>query len=72
MSGFSADWLALREPLDHASRNAAVAAACAAHFAGAETLAVLDLGCGTGSNLRALAPILPERQDWRLVDHDPA
>ena len=72
MSGFSAGWLALREPLDHAARNAAVATACAAHFSGAAALAVLDLGCGTGSNLRALAPLLPARQDWRLVDRDPA
>jgi hypothetical protein len=33
---------------------------------------VVDLGCGAGSNLRALAPLLPSRQDWLLVDHDPA
>src|SRR5690606_33001654 len=33
-------------------------------------VSVVDLGCGTGSNLRALAPVLPERQSWRLVDHD--
>ena len=70
MSGFSAGWLALREPLDHAARNATVAAACAAHFSSMATLSVLDLGCGTGSNLRALAPLLPARQAWRLVDHE--
>ena len=70
MSGFSAEWLSLREPLDHASRNREVAAACAAHFAAAGEIAVLDLGCGTGSNLRALAPLLPQRQRWRLVDRD--
>lgn len=31
---------------------------------------MLDLGCGTGSNLRYLAPELPGEQAWTLVDHD--
>ena len=38
----------------------------------AATATVVDLGCGTGSNLRALAPPCPRRQSWRLVDRDPA
>jgi SAM-dependent methyltransferase len=69
---FSAEWLALREPVDHASRNAAVGAALGAAFAGRSTVRVLDLGCGTGSNLRATAPLLGQRQEWLLADHDPA
>lgn len=72
MSGFSAVWLALRESADHAARDGAVLAAVAATFAGRHRLAVLDLGCGSGSNLRALAPHLPAEQAWTLVDHDPA
>jgi len=72
VSGFSADWLALREPADHAGRNGDVLAALAAHFAGREEVAVIDLGCGTGSNLRATAAHLPARQRWLLVDNDPA
>jgi hypothetical protein len=32
---------------------------------------VLDLGTGTGSNLRYLAPRLPGRQRWLVVDRDP-
>lgn len=72
MSGFSADWLALREPADHRARNRDLLGALSRRFAGRETLAVVDLGCGAGSNLRALAPALPRRQRWRLVDHDPA
>ncbi|MCK0207976.1 class I SAM-dependent methyltransferase [Starkeya koreensis] len=72
MSGFDAGWLALREPADHAARNAEVAAAVGAHFAGRAALTIVDLGCGSGSNLRALAPLLPARQHWHLVDGDPA
>jgi SAM-dependent methyltransferase len=72
MSGFSAQWLALREPYDRAARNGDVLDALAAAFAGAPAVAVTDLGCGTGSTLRAISPRLPGRQNWRLVDHDEA
>lgn len=71
MSGFSADWLALREPADHAARNPQVLAAVGAHFAERPALSVLDLGCGTGSNLRGSYAALPSRQHWTLVDNDP-
>jgi len=72
MSGFSAQWLALREPYDLAARNGAVLDALAAAFAGAAAVAVTDLGCGTGSTLRAIAPRLPAPQHWHLADHDEA
>jgi hypothetical protein len=69
--GFDPTWLALREPADHAARDHALLQQAAALVAGGETV-IVDLGCGTGSNLRALADRLPARQSWRLVDHDPA
>lgn len=72
MSGFSAEWLALREPADHRARDPGLLARLSAHFAGRDAIRVVDLGCGAGSNLRALAPQLPPRQSWMLVDHDPA
>ena len=71
MNGFDPAWLALREPADHAARNNKVRAACAAHFVDRRRITIVDLGCGAGSNLRALAPHLPRKQFWRLVDHDP-
>ena len=70
--GFSAGWLALREPADHRARNEAVRDAAMRLFAGRNEVRLIDLGCGAGSNLRALAPHLPPVQHWRLVDHDPA
>lgn len=71
MSGFDPGWLKLREPVDHAARNAAIADRVRGHFAGRASLTLVDLGCGTGSNLRALAPALPARQHWHLIDGDP-
>lgn len=72
MTGFTADWLALREPADHAARSASVATGLRAHFADRPTITVLDLGCGAGSNLRGTYQHLPQHQDWTLVDYDPA
>ncbi|AZO76206.1 MULTISPECIES: class I SAM-dependent methyltransferase [unclassified Bosea (in: a-proteobacteria)] len=70
MSGFSPDWLALREPADHAARNPQVLAAVGSTFAGRQSLSVVDLGCGAGSNLRGSYSALPVRQHWTLVDAD--
>lgn len=80
MSGFDAGWLALREPFDRAAREAsaplldwpALAARLRSGRDAEAALQVVDLGCGTGASLRALAPRLGGRQHWRLLDHDPA
>ena len=72
MSAFAPEWLALREPADARARNAEVADALAARLGARASLAVVDLGCGTGANLRATAPLLGERQRWTLADNDPA
>jgi hypothetical protein len=70
MSGFSSQWLALREPYDLAARNDAVLDAVLAAFRGQASIAVVDLACGTGSTFRAITGRLPMRQSWRLVDND--
>jgi SAM-dependent methyltransferase len=70
MSGFSPEWLDLREPVDHRSRNRKLERALAKHFDGWRPVTVVDLGCGTGSNLRATAPLLGPEQHWTLVDND--
>lgn len=71
MSGFTADWLALREHADSRARNRQVAEALALALGGRQTLRIVDLGAGTGANLRATAPLLPADQDWYLLDHAP-
>jgi hypothetical protein len=70
MSGFSASWLALREPYDDAARNPAILQAMRAAFRGQTAISVVDLACGTGATLRAISQHLPQRQNWRLVDND--
>jgi SAM-dependent methyltransferase len=67
MSRFSADWLDLRERADAAAR----ATHLVARFAG-RAARIVDLGAGTGANLRYLAPRLGGAQDWVAVDRDPA
>lgn len=72
MSGFSSSWLDLREAADHRARDGALLRRLGTSFAGRDAVSVVDLGCGLGSNLRAIAGVLPKRQHWRLVDHDRA
>lgn len=38
----------------------------------APRIEVTDLGCGTGSNIRATYALLGAEQHWTLVDYDPA
>src|SRR3954470_4634590 len=63
-------WLALREPADFAARSATLAHVAALRLAAADPVRVVDLGTGTGSNLRYLIDRLPPRQEWLLVDRD--
>ncbi|MGY6412302.1 MAG: class I SAM-dependent methyltransferase [Alkalilacustris sp.] len=70
--GFSSDWLALREPADGAARDGGLldaAAAEALRAAGGAAPVLVDLGCGTGSTVRAFGGRLPGAA-WRLVDAD--
>lgn len=69
MSGFSADWLALREAADLAARNADLVARCGAFLDGRHG-AICDLGSGTGAAVRAFAPVFPAGARWLLVDND--
>lgn len=65
LPSFSAEWLALRESADAAARSTELADAFAP---GARR--IVDLACGTGANIRFLAPRLPRASDWLAVDND--
>lgn len=67
MSGFTTEWLTLRESADRSARDTGMVERLAPGFA-----EIVDLGSGTGSNLRWLAPRLGESQQWTLVDNDAA
>lgn len=73
MSGFDADWLALREPADARARSTSLADALADWLAlrcDRRAARILDLGCGSGANPRWLAPRLGLAQRWVCVDDD--
>jgi SAM-dependent methyltransferase len=63
---FSTTWLGLREPADAAARDAGLVTMLPGAIR-----TIRDLGCGTGSLGRWLAPRLPAPQHWILVDRDP-
>ncbi|MCD2196747.1 SAM-dependent methyltransferase [Actinomycetospora endophytica] len=67
------DWLGLREPADHAARAGELADRLADRLGawpGARDVVVRDVGCGTGSMGRWLAPRLARPQRWVLQDRD--
>jgi SAM-dependent methyltransferase len=75
LENFDPDWLALREPVDHAARSRRLEELLVPALAGRSSLRIVDLGAGSGSTLRHLAPRLASLgvsapQDWLLVDHD--
>lgn len=70
MSGFSADWLALREPSDSSARDASLVMQLRQRLA-VRPLQAMDLGTGTAANIRYLAPRLGGEQHWLAVDDDP-
>ncbi|MCB9942265.1 MAG: class I SAM-dependent methyltransferase [Geminicoccaceae bacterium] len=72
MSGFSSDWLGLREPFDHAARSDRLTGMLTRWADGREGLVIADMGSGTGSNFRAIEPVLPPGQHWYLLENDPA
>jgi SAM-dependent methyltransferase len=75
MTGFSPEWLALREPVDLAARNEAVEIAFFAAL-GSDRLRILDLASGAGSTVSALSRrrgrSVGSSVEWLLTDYDPA
>ena len=74
MSGFSTDWLDLREDADRRARDrellVRVRRWLQQDIPAMQAPVVVDLGAGTGSTLRAFDSPIHQPVDWRLVDHD--
>ena len=75
MSGFSIEWLNLREASDHKARDRHLLKTAAnwLNDLKSKDKVIVDLGSGTGSTIRGLQrykELAPSIQ-WRLVDNDP-
>lgn len=75
MSGFSIEWLNLREASDHRARDKHLLKTAAnwLNDLKSKDKVIVDLGSGTGSTIRGLqryTALTPSIQ-WRLIDNDP-
>jgi hypothetical protein len=70
MTRVSAGWLALREAADAAARAEELVEPVRRHLSAAPRAVIHDLGTGTGSMGRWLAPRLPGPQHWVMYDRD--
>jgi hypothetical protein len=66
----SPTWLALREPADAEARARDLVEALELASPSSDPKVIHDLGCGTGSMGRWLAPLLAGTQHWVLHDRD--
>ena len=66
----SQEWLALREPADAEARSTDLVREVRTGLPAGPTAVVHDLGSGTGSMVRWLAPMLDGSQHWVLHDRD--
>jgi hypothetical protein len=66
----SPNWLALREPADAEARARDLVEPLALALPTSDFKVIHDLGCGTGSMGRWLAPLLAGPQHWVLHDRD--
>ncbi|MEJ8476531.1 class I SAM-dependent methyltransferase [Roseibium algae] len=70
MTGFSAEWLDLREPVDLAARNDQVEHTFFSALPQTGPVRILDLASGAGSTVAALSHKLNRNQTWLLTDND--
>ncbi len=70
-ANLSVDWLSLREPADAQARSVDLVERVRRWLLPDRPTVIHDLGCGTGSMGRWLAPQLSGRQHWVLYDREP-
>ena len=66
----SPEWLDLREPADAAARSRELVEHLRPQLPATGVRVIHDLGCGSGSMGRWLAPLLPGPQHWVVHDRD--
>ena len=76
-TGFSADWLSLRQPADYQARSQDINTRLrdwlqqqSGDEVGQHLPTLVDLGTGLGSNAGYLAKVLDNPQKWLLIDQD--
>ena len=67
---FDAEWLALRKRADHSARSRSLVTVLRVEGRRRGWSRLVDLGAGTGSNLRYVSGRVPWAKEWILVDHD--
>ena len=68
MHEFNNNWLKLRETVDKKSRNLKIIELINKKFSNHESISIIDLGTGTGSNFNYLKPRLKFIQNWVFTD----
>ncbi len=63
-------WLKARYEADAKARNQTLLQEFLKRLPAGETLDIIDLGAGMGSNFRFLHPVIDQNQHWTLVDID--
>ena len=67
-TNFSIQWLEDRFPFDIAARNKTVENACLHYCQNKETLRIVDIGSGTGSNGLYFFEKFPQTQEWTFIE----
>ena len=69
MSEFASSWLDLREAADARARDVNLVTSLSTALNQSKEIRLIDLGAGTGSLCRYLAPTLRANQTWHLLDY---
>lgn len=68
---FDPNWLETRYRFDSSARKNSTEKKMLNHFSSHGNINILDIGAGTGNNVRYYSPFLPQNQSWLLLDSDP-
>ncbi len=67
---FDPNWLETRYRFDSSARKNSTEKKMLDHFSSLANINIVDIGAGTGNNVRYYASFLPQNQNWLLLDSD--